>query len=356
MRKVKILLVVLSIGVMSLNGQSSKPKNIIFMVGDGMGVAQVYTSIVAMQGKSNFERFSYIGFSKTYSYSDYTTDSGAGGSALFTGTKVKNKSIAMTPDGKPLTTLLEKAQQNGLGTGFVVSTIVNCATPASTYAHVSNRNQFDSITLQLSQSSVDFFSGGGAGYFNKANRKDGLSPIDTLKNRGFDIVYTIEDMEKSEAKKIGALLTEWYPAKYPERGDILGKGVEKAIKHLNKMDNGFVLMIEGSQIDYGGHDTSMAKVVNEVVEFDKVIGMVLDFAINDGETLVIVTADHETGGLTLPNGDIEQGISEAIFTTTSHTGVMVPLFAYGPGAENFVGIMENADIYPKIVQIMKWVK
>ncbi len=356
MRKLKQLLTLLLIGAISLNAQPSKPKNIIFMVGDGMGVAQVYTSIVAMKGKSNFERFRHIGFSKTYSHSDYTTDSGAGGTALFTGEKVNNKAIAMNPDGKPLTTLLEKAQEYGMKTGFVVSTIVNCATPSATYAHVSNRNHFDSITYQLSLSDIDFFSGGGAGYFKKANRKDGLSPIDTLIKRGFDIVYTIEDMEKSQAQKIGALFTEWYPAKYPERGDILGKGVAKAIQHLNKSDKGFVLMIEGSQIDYGGHDTCMIKLRDEVVEFDNVIGKVLEFAIQDGETLVIVTADHETGGLTLPTGNIKDGRSDAIFTTTNHTGVMVPIFAYGPGAENFTGIMENTDIYPKIMQIMQWVK
>lgn len=339
-----------------LKAQSPMPKNIIFMVGDGMGVAQVYTSIVEMKGKSNFERFPYIGFSKTYSYSDFTTDSGAGGSALFTGQKVNNKAISLSPEGKPLTTLLEKAQQHGLSTGFVVSTVVNCATPASTYAHVSNRNEFDSITLQLSQSKLDFFSGGGAMYFKPANRKDGLSPIDTLTKRGYDVVYTLEDMTKSDAEKIGALLTEGYPAKYPERGDILTKGVEKAIKHLSRKDDGFVLMIEGSQIDYGGHDTTLSVVINEVVEFDKVIGMVLDYAIEDGETLVIVTADHETGGLTLPGGNIKDGTMQAIFTTTNHTGVMVPIFAYGPGADKFMGIMENQDIYPKILQIMGWEK
>lgn len=350
------LFIAFSLITLLLKAQPSMPKNIIFMVGDGMGVAQVYASIVSMKGQSNFERFPYIGFSKTYSYSDFTTDSGAGGTALFTGQKVNNKAIAMSPDGKPLTTLLEKAQQQGLSTGFVVSTIVNCATPASTYAHVSNRDKFDSITLQLSQAQLDFFAGGGAMYFKPSNRKDGLSPIDTLIKRGWDIVYTLDDMAKSDAKKIGALLTEGYPAKYPERGDILAKGVEKAIKHLSRKENGFVLMIEGAQIDYGGHDTTLSVVVNEVVEFDKVIGMVLDYAIKDGETLVIVTADHETGGLTLPSGNIKEGTMQAIFTTTNHTGVMVPVFAYGPGANNFVGIMENEEIYPKILQIMGWEK
>ena len=356
MKRVHKMFLLAMVAATLLNAQPKQPKNIIFMVGDGMGVAQVYSSIVAMKGKSNFERFPYIGFSKTYSYSDFTTDSGAGGTALFTGSKVNNKAIALSPDGKPLTTLLEKAQQKGMATGFVVSTIVNCATPSATYAHVSNRDQFDSITLQLSQSDLDFFSGGGLMYFEQKNRKDGLSPIDTLTKRGFEIVYTLDDLQKANADKIGALLTPERPAGYPERGEILSVATLKAIEHLSKKGDGFVLMIEGSQIDYGGHDTSITKVVNEVVDFDKVIGLVLDFAMQDGETLVIVTADHETGGLTLPFGSIEGGNVEATFTTTNHTGVMVPVFAYGPGAENFVGIMENTDFYHKIHQIMQWKK
>ena len=356
MKRVHKMFLLAMVAATLLNAQPKQPKNIIFMVGDGMGVAQVYSSIVAMKGKSNFERFPYIGFSKTYSYSDFTTDSGAGGTALFTGSKVNNKAIALSPDGKPLTTLLEKAQQKGMSTGFVVSTIVNCATPSATYAHVSNRDQFDSITLQLSQSDLDFFSGGGLMYFEQKNRKDGLSPIDTLTKRGFEIVYTLDDLQKANADKIGALLTPERPAGYPERGEILSVATLKAIEHLSKKGDGFVLMIEGSQIDYGGHDTSITKVVNEVVDFDKVIGLVLDFAMQDGETLVIVTADHETGGLTLPFGSIKDGKVEAKFTTTHHTGVMVPVFAYGPGAENFVGIMENTDLYHKICQIMQWEK
>ena len=356
MKRVHKMFLLAMVAATLLNAQPKQPKNIIFMVGDGMGVAQVYSSIVAMKGKSNFEKFPYTGFSKTYSYSDFTTDSGAGGTALFTGSKVNNKAIALSPDGNPLTTLLEKAQQKGMATGFVVSTIVNCATPSATYAHVSNRDQFDSITLQLSQSDLDFFSGGGLMYFEQKNRKDGLSPIDTLTKRGFEIVYTLDDLQKANADKIGALLTPERPAGYPERGEILSVATLKAIEHLSIKGDGFVLMIEGSQIDYGGHDTSITKVVNEVVDFDKVIGLVLDFAMQDGETLVIVTADHETGGLTLPYGSIKDGKVEAKFTTTHHTGVMVPVFAYGPGAENFVGIMENTDLYHKIRQIMQWEK
>jgi alkaline phosphatase len=352
-RKIVRMFFVAIVGIATLQAQ---PKNIIFMVGDGMGVAQVYTSIVAMQGKSNFERFPYTGFSKTYSYNDFTTDSGAGGTALFTGEKVNNKAIALSPDGRKLETLLEKAQKKGMSTGFVVSTVVCCATPSATYAHVSNRKEFDSITLQLSQSDIDFFSGGGAGYFEKANRKDSLSAMDTLRKRGFDVVYTLDELEASNAEKIAAFFAPYYPAKYPDRGDLLMEPSKKAIKHLSKNDKGFVLMIEGSQIDYGGHDTNITVLRNEVVEFDKVIGMVLDFAMKDGETLVIVTADHETGGLTLPHGNMEDGTVSAKFTTTNHTGVMVPVFAYGPGAENFVGIMQNTDFLPKISKIMNWEK
>ncbi len=334
--------------------QSTPPKNIIFMVGDGMGTTQVYTAIVAMKGKSNFEKFPYTGFSKTYSYNNFTTDSGAGGSALFTGGKVNNHAIAMSPEGKPLTTLLEKAQQNEKGTGFVVTSIVNCATPAATYAHVFDRKQFDSITMQLANSNIDIFIGGGSQYFKKENRNDGLSPIDTLKNREYEIVYSLQDLIQTKKTKIAGLLTPDYPGNREIRGNMLMEGTRKAIEQLKINEHGFVLMIEGSQIDWACHDTNGMYLKNEMVEFDSVIGEVLNFAKHDGNTLVIVTADHETGGVTLPKGNWETGTLVTKFTTTHHTGVMVPIFAFGPGAENFVGIMENTEIYNKIMEIMNW--
>ena len=110
-------------------------------------------------------------------------------------------------------------------------------------------------------------------------------------------------------------------------------------------------MVEGSQIDWGGHDKDIEYVTTEVIDFDNAIAEALKFAEQDGETLVIVTADHETGGLTLTDGNINDKTIKAAFSTDHHTGVMVPVFAYGPGAENFMGIYENTDVFKKMMAL-----
>lgn len=134
------------------------------------------------------------------------------------------------------------------------------------------------------------------------------------------------------------------------RDDQLMKSAKTAINILSKNNKGFFLMIEGSAIDNGGHDNDIKYMLDEMVDFDRVIGEVLAFAEKDGETLVIVTADHETGGLTLTGGDLQTGEVKANFSTRGHTGVMVPVFAYGPGADAFMGIYHNNTIFEKMVQ------
>ena len=109
------------------------------------------------------------------------------------------------------------------------------------------------------------------------------------------------------------------------------------------------MMIEGSQIDWGGHANDLNYAVNEMLDFDKAIGVAIDFAEKDKNTLVIITADHETGGLALTDGDMKTGRIEGKFITTDHTGVMIPVFAYGPGAEAFSGIYENNLIFNKMM-------
>jgi alkaline phosphatase len=137
------------------------------------------------------------------------------------------------------------------------------------------------------------------------------------------------------------------------RGDMLIKSGEKAIEILNKNQNGFFLMIEGSQIDWGGHDNNIQYVVTELLDFDEVVGAALDFAESDGNTLVIITADHETGGLTILGEDIMNDASATNFSTTHHTSVMVPVYAYGPGAEKFGGIYENNTIFRKMMEALQ---
>ena len=332
---------------------SRHAKNLIVIIGDGMGTAQVYASIVAQKGASNFLRFPYTGFSRTYSHNRYTTDSGAGGTAILCGQKTDNRHIGVEPDGTPMRSILCRMKEQGLATGFVVTSSVLDATPASAYAHVPDRKMYDSISLQMSQCGYDVMIGGGLANFKAENRKDGMSLLDTLKKRGYEITYSLEEMKKSQSDKLVTFFCEnYYGPVAPGRDPVLTEGTKKALEILKRNRTGFCMMIEGSQIDWACHSNDASYMQAELADFEKMLQMVLDFAEQDGNTLVVVTADHETGGLVLTSGDIEKGKNECKYITDGHSGVMVPVFAYGPGAERFTGIQNNIDLMPKMLQAM----
>lgn len=358
MKKLILLLLILPTTVMSqvqlLHEGNPQIHNVIFVVGDGMGVAQVYSSIIA-QGADNsqFLRFPYTGFSRTYSYDKYTTDSGAGGTALMTGHKVENKHVGFGPNGEWYPSFLVKAkQQTGRKVGFVVTSSVLDATPASTYAHVPYRKQFDTISMQMAQCGFDVMIGGDRKHFLPENRKDGLAPLDTLAARGYNMAYSIDELAALHGGKVCALLSNADPLTEPSRGRMLSVGVSKALELLSRGNQGFVMMVEGSQIDWACHNNDTAYLAAEMADFEDALRIILDFAQRDGHTLVVVTADHETGGLTLPGGNVEQGINRMSFSTGSHTGVMVPVFSFGPGASQFTGIQQNIDIPRKIMKLL----
>ena len=352
MRKIKILLL-LAVLPWVATAQPSRPQNVILIVGDGMGVAQVYSSVVAQGEGSAFLRFPVTGFSRTYSYNRYTTDSGAGGTALMTGYKVENKHIAFGPHGEWYPSFLVRAkQEKGMRAGFVVTSSVLDATPASTYAHASYRKQFDTISMHMAQCGFDVMIGGDLDHFLPLNRKDGKAPLDTLRQKGYTLLFDTAEIGGVNKLPLCALLSDGNPKTEPARGDMLGRGVACALRMLPG-EKGFVLMIEGSQIDWAGHNNDTAYLAAEMADFETVLHQVLDFAEKDGNTLVVVTADHETGGLSLLDGDIAKGTNTKMhFSTGSHSGVMVPVFAYGPGADLFTGIQQNTDIPRKIMQLI----
>ena len=330
-----------------------KAKNVIVIIGDGMGTAQVYASVVAQKGASNFLRFPFSGFSRTYSHNKYTTDSGAGGTAIVTGCKTDNRHIGVLADNTPVQSILSKAKSWGMSAGFVVTSSVLDATPASTYAHVPDRKMYDSISLHMSQCGFDVMIGGGLSNFRLENRKDQYNPLDTLVKRGYDVTYSLEDMKRSSSNKLVTFFCEnYYGPVAPGRDPVLTEGTKKALDILSKNPKGFALMIEGSQIDWACHNNDAPYMEAELADFEKMLKIVLDFAEHDGNTLVVVTADHETGGLVLLNGSIEKGKNECKYTTDGHSGVMVPVFAYGPGAETFSGIQNNIDLMPKMLKAM----
>ena len=330
-----------------------KAKNIIIIIGDGMGTAQVYSSVVAQKGNSNFLRFPFSGFSRTYSHNKYITDSGAGGTAIVTGHKTDNKHIGVLADGTPIESFLTICHKKGMASGFVVTSSVLDATPASTYAHVPHRKMYDSISLHMSQCGFDVMIGGGLANFRPENRKDGLNPLDTLLHRGYEITYSLEEMKRSSSNKLVTFFCEnYYGPVAPGRDPVLVEGTKKALDILTKNPKGFALMIEGSQIDWACHNNDAAYMEAEMADFEKMLKVVLDFAERDGNTLVVVTADHETGGLVLTGGNIDKGTNECKYITDGHSGVMVPVFAFGPGAESFSGIQNNIELLPKVFKAM----
>jgi alkaline phosphatase len=330
-----------------------KAKNIILMIGDGMGAAQVFAAYTAQKGQSHMMSFPVTGFSMTQSASHYITDSGAGGTALATGKRTYNGAIGVDMNKQPLPTILEIAKQNGLATGIVVSCAVTHATPASFYAHQASRAQDEDIAADLLKTQPDVIIGGGYKAF--ADRKDGRNLIEELKKAGYQVADSTAELSNYKSGKLAALVAQGHPAKVTAgRGDLLPKATQTALNILSQNKKGFFLMVEGSQIDWGGHDNDVEYIVQETIDFDKTVGVALEFAKKDGNTLVIVTADHETGGFALTEGNIAEGKVGGKFILKDHTAVMVPIFAYGPGAEAFMGVQLNTDIFHKMLNAYRF--
>lgn len=327
------------------------PKNIILLIGDGMGVSQIYGGMIANKNILELERMRHIGFIKTYSSDNLITDSGAGATAFSIGEKTYNGAIGVASDTAVHETVLESAAFAGKATGMVVTSTITHATPASFAAHVPSRNMHEEIAWQLVESRVDVLVGGGRKYFNQ--RKDGRDLLAEMMMRGFFVVDNEQAMMELplEARVAALLWEDAAPKKTEGRDAVLARSTNFAIERLSNKANGFFLMVEGSQIDWGGHANDTRYLVEEMVDFDKALAVALDFAEQDGETLVIVTADHETGGFAINGGDFKTGEVTGAFTTGGHTAVMVPVFAYGPGAENFRGIQENIDVYKHMMNL-----
>lgn len=330
--------------------ESPRPTNIILMIGDGMGVSQIQAAMTVSEQPLVFERFNHIGFNKTSSANEYITDSGAAGTAIATGNKTNNGTISLSPEGDTLTTILELAEQNGLATGLVSTSSILHATPASFIAHNQNRNNYDQLAEHFLKTDIEVFIGGG--YANFADREDGKDLVQALKDKDYQVLREMEQIRTIAEGKLAGLTAEKHNPKYSEgRGDMLPQATQTALNILDNNKKGFFLMVEGSQIDWGGHGNDTEYIIDETLDFNRAVEKAMAFAERNPNTLLIVTADHETGGMGLNNGDLRGQTVEAGYTTGGHTGVMVPVFAKGPGAEHFRGIYENTDIFKKMKKL-----
>lgn len=320
------------------------PKNIILLIGDGMGLPQVYAAMSASRDNLNMTRMPNTAIVKTLSADNYITDSAAAGTALACGVKTNNGMVGMSPDKSPLKSILHIAEDHGLATGIAVSCDVTHATPAAFIASVESRKMAQDIALQYLDSGVDVFIGGGRENFNE--RADSLNLIDSLLFRNYKVVNSIPAMMEVTSGKLAGILYPAHPPKYSEgRGDMLSIATSKALELLVQNQKGFFLMVEGSQIDWAGHDNDIKYMLDETLDFDMAVGVALDFAEKNGETLVIVTADHETGGFTNLGGNFLTGEADGKYSTDNHSGTPVPVFTYGPGSSHFEGILDNTDIF-----------
>lgn len=330
-------------------------KNVIMMIGDGMGLAHVQATMMA-SGQLNIERAQYIGLSKTYSANNRVTDSAAGGTALAAGVKTNNTMLGMTPDGKHVQNVREKAQAKGKATGVVVTKDVTDATPAAYLSHVESRKMAAEIALAIADSGVDVVLGGGRENF--LARTDGVDLGAEMTAKGYKVITKQSDIKSVKSGKVIGLFAKKHMKKMVDgRGDYLPEATKQALTILenNSGGKGFFLMVEGSQIDTGAHANNAEVVVGETLDFDRAVGVAFDFADRNPGTLVIVTADHETGGLTIPSGSedfmlSDQGV-EIKFSTKGHSAIMVPVYAYGTGAQAFSTFMENTDIPAKIAEL-----
>ena len=322
-------------------------RNVILMIGDGIGLAHQYAAYTANSGVLALERCQTVGLVKTYASNNYITDSAAAGTAIACGEKTNNGMLGVCPDSSRLKSMLEFAADNALSTGIVVTCELTHATPAAFYAHVISRGEYENIALDFVRSKINVAIGGGRKYFE--NREDEKNLTDTMKAKGFQVAYTMDEMKTVEKGDLLALLADVGLERYPARGEMLPEAVTAAINILNQNGKGFFLMVEGSYIDWGGHSNDQEIVENEMLDFGRAIQAAFDFAERDGQTLVIVTADHETGGMSITGGHLQTGNLTTAFSTTGHTGIPVPSYAFGPGAELFTGFFNNTAFLPKVL-------
>ena len=335
-----------------------KPANIILLIGDGMGLSAVSTGFYFGDRPSVFNRFKEIGLQQTSSAIQKVTDSAASGTALAAGKKTYNGAIGVDTAKNAIQNIVELVSSTGWSTGVVATSTISHATPASFYAHVEDRSMEEEIAAQLVDSEIDFFAGGGRNMFTV--RKDSTNLLLRAADKGFIIDTTglagpgslHGDQKYGFLPEAGGM-----PSMSEGRGDFLPEATNLAIGYLSQNQKGFFLMVEGSMIDWAGHANNSEDLIAEVLDFEKVIAAALDFAEKDGNTLVVVTADHETGGLALGPKAGRFGFSdysgiEPVFATAQHTATLIPVFAFGPGAEQFKGVYQNTEIFHKMVSLV----
>ncbi|MFD2532321.1 alkaline phosphatase [Gracilimonas halophila] len=330
-------------------------KNVILLIGDGTGLAQITAgqyAIVGPDGLLHMQTMPVTGFVKTHSSDNLITDSASGATAYSCGLKTYNGAIGVDPNQVPCKTILELAEEKGLSTGLISTSSITHATPASFAAHVEQRSMQEEIAADFLDSGVEVFLGGGVQWFSENQRSDSLDLLGQFEEAGYQILMNEQDLQNSDSDRLLGLFAE-DGMERNEGEPSTATMAQKALDIMSKDEDGFFLMLEGSQIDWAGHGNDSEYLLREVEDFDNAVKAVLDFAREDGETLVVLTADHETGGMTLQQQYADGDSLEIYWTTSYHTGTPVPLMAYGPRALEFMGWRDNTYVGQKLSELLQ---
>ncbi|WP_428668595.1 alkaline phosphatase [Runella sp.] len=335
------------------DGQNKTPKNIILLIGDGMGLAQMHTGLIANHGQLHMALFKYLGLMQTQPAETFITDSAAAGTAIATGYKTKNGIIGMDATLVSRPSIAFAAKQKGKKCAIISSGPITDATPAVFYAHQPKRSMQEEIAMDFLKEPMDILAGGGTKYF--FDRKDKANLGDSLKARQFGVIRTYAEISNPNKAERFVVLDDQAGISFEKgRGNFLPLTVKESMNHFQKTAaKGFFIMAEGAQIDYAGHANNTEYVVNEVLDFDRAVGEALRFADQDGQTLVIVTADHETGGMSVTGGNEATGMANGNFASKGHSAIMVPVYAYGPQSQQFGGIYQNTELSNRIRRLIE---
>ncbi|UGU16471.1 alkaline phosphatase [Sinomicrobium kalidii] len=318
-------------------------QNVILLIGDGFGLTQLSATIFANNNTSSITQLKSIGLMKTQSADDFTTDSAAAGTALATGEKTNNRTIGTDTEGKPLENITEFLDKHNFASGIITTDRIVGATPSAFYAHQKERSYSERIARDLLNSKISLLVGGGKTDFEAI-----------VKQSKFTVVNQVQDIASSTADKVCWFMAPGgVPSVLKGRKDDLAQATKYGLEYLNDKKKPFFLMVEGAQIDWGGHANNTDMIITEGIDFDKAVTEAIRFADTHKNTLVIITADHETSGFSIPQGNIATSFIEGDFTTHDHTGVMVPVFAYGPHSDAFNGVYKNTDIFHKIITLLQ---
>lgn len=331
------------------DGGKGRIRNVIFLIGDGMGLSQITAAAYANCGLT-LMNFNYIGLQRNNALGAFTTDSAAGGSALATGERHANRHISMTEQGEAVPSLSDWFRGKGLPVGVVTLGNAVDATPTAFYGHSVERDNADELTRCLLDTPVDLLCGSGIRQFTE--RGDGIDLIGEL-SKSYRFVRSIDEINAAEGRVV-CIDERMDEAAEESNLGLLAEATRAAIDKLQERgDKGFFLMVEGAKIDYAGHSRCLPGSVIEMLSFDLAVAEALKFADENGQTLVVVTADHETGGLVLLDGDEQSGRIMGVYTTDDHTPAMLPVFAYGPGADRFCGTYLNTEIARRIRELTR---